>query len=225
MSHHSEAEAELVQATFPFDIRREWLPGDVKKRKVDDASMRKAYAARRVFEELWRGYREGRLTPQDIQDTFFKGTSDLITYRESWHAGRYWTVKAWEVARATNAVTKNGLKAEHVLPRTAALNHALGLEAQSEAGDFVWNASFYCMVTDEENDTLTRAGLAAEGNVDNPWERYSHNGSRIMILDVEDARGRRLIPHAEREKLKELKILAPWKAEYGQRRVVPPLAA
>ncbi|MFM0324880.1 hypothetical protein [Caballeronia glebae] len=217
MSHHSEAEAELVQATFPFDIRPNWLPSD--------ARMRKAEAARRIFEELWLGCHEDRLTPQDIQDTFFKGISDLISYREGWHSGRYWSVNAWKRALATNAVTNNGLIAEHVLPRTAALNYALGLKDERAAGDFVWNASFYCMITKEENDALTRAGFAAEGNENDPWERYSRNGSRIMILDVEDAQGRKLIPSAEREKLKKLAILEPWKAEYGQRHALPPLAA
>jgi len=200
--------ASLEQATFPFDIQRSWFSSPSRENK--------AKSARRIFEELWRGHRDHRLSAKDIQDTFFQGISDLISYREGWHSGRYWSVNAWETARKSNAVTNNGLIAEHVLPRTCALGHALELDEQA-AGDFVWESSFYCMITDAENNALTRAGRAAAGTPANPWVRYKHNEFRIMILDVEDAQGDKLIPETERKKLNALELLEPWDPKYGQR--------
>ena len=73
------------------------------------------------------------------------------------------------------------------------------------------------MITDAENNALTRAGRAAAGTPANPWVRYKHNEFRIMILDVEDAQGDKLIPETERKKLNALELLEPWDPKYGQR--------
>ncbi|KXU87142.1 hypothetical protein CR51_36015 [Caballeronia megalochromosomata] len=204
--------APLEQATFPFDIQHSWFPSPSRQNKAE--------SAHRIFKELWRGHQDHKLSARDIQDTFFQGISDLISYREGWHSGRYWSVNAWETARKSNAVTNNGLIAEHVLPRTCALGHALQLDEQA-AGDFVWKSSFYCMITEDENKALTRAGRAAAGSPDNPWERYKHDDFRIMILDVKDGAGNTLIPEAERDNLNELGLLEPWDAKYGMRCEVP----
>jgi hypothetical protein len=203
------APATITRQTFPFEIRPAWLPGA--------ARMRKANSARAVFGVLHDGVTQQTLTAADLQDTFFSSISDLISYREGWHCGRYWSVEAWQKARTNNGVTNIDILAEHVLPRGIALRHALTLN-RTDAADFVWEQSFYCMITKEEDARLNAAGLQAEGWPEEPWKRYAHERLGVVgiqVLDAEDPAGNKLIPSSVRIRLQALGILASWQFGYG----------
>ncbi|HDR9250816.1 hypothetical protein WI93_24670 [Burkholderia vietnamiensis] len=195
--------ATLMKESFPFSIQHNTLNKPSRVRKADSALT--------VFEALWDAYQRKTLKAEDIQNTFFDSISDLISYRDGWKCGRYWSVDAWEKARLANGVTHNKLLAEHVLPRSAALFHALELPKEA-AKKFVWDKSFYCTITEDEDGRLNKAGLKDQGNPVDPWQRYAK--VNIVILDAEDQAGRKFIPDVERAHLKQLGILHPWEDRF-----------
>jgi hypothetical protein len=213
--------ASVTRNTFPFYVRPHWLPSP--------ARLRKANAASAVFGALYDAHKTNVLAASDIQDTFFASISDLISYRDGWHCGRYWSVNAWNTARTVNGVSKAGLIAEHVLPRSVALNYAL-TQDRAQALDFVWEQSFYCMITKDEDQLLRTAGLHALGYPADPWERYAeanrhHAASgQIQILDAEDRNGNKLISSSVRSRLLALGLLASWQPGFGAlTHLTPPL--
>jgi hypothetical protein len=151
--------------SFPF------RPG----KKPGSANIPQARDALEVFAVLYEAYHSGRLTEKQLQPLFFRSTSDLISYREGWKAGKFWSRDAWKEA-CRNGNT-NKLVSEHVLPRSVTLNAALKRPLE-QAKEFVWAMSFECVVTRPENRSLPRD----TGYPDDPWRRYAEAG--IRVLDV-----------------------------------------
>ena len=169
--------------------------------------------ALKVFAVLHAAHRgpEG-LELDDLLPLFFRSSSDLITYREGWKAGRFWSVKAFEKAVLAREKHTNGLISEHVMPRSQALIRALAIEDAEKAVEFVWNNSFECVVTADENKELTgldqkrprREPWVFEKG---PWQRYS--GTSIRILDV-TCNGQAWLTQENREALQGLDLIAKW---------------
>ncbi|HZW13814.1 MAG TPA: hypothetical protein VFF81_11560 [Noviherbaspirillum sp.] len=171
---------------FPFVAGTNFKPSDY----------RHAETALRIFGVLWSAVKAGELSGNDIQKVFFDSISDPITYRESWKCGKFWSVAAWEKACADGITNKNGLISEHVLPRRVALEHALALPTVEEAKQFIWNASFECVITEKENAVLNQNGLQSKGFPTDPWERYRRAG--IRVLDVQHPVGTHFLSDADR---------------------------
>jgi hypothetical protein len=161
-----EHESETSARTFPFRCGK----------KPGAGSGLRAIHALEVFEPLHAACRAGRLTFQHLQPLFYRSTSDLITYREGWKAGRYWSQDAWASAKLNG--NTNGLISEHVLPRSCTLRHALEIPSWDEAKQFIWTNSFECVITKRENTEVH----PRPGDVNDPWSRYA--GSSVQIIDV-----------------------------------------
>lgn len=185
---------------FPF------AAGTGYKRK----DMERAQVALNVYAALWRSVQLGELQPSDLKDLFFKSICDRVTYRESWRAGKYWSKDAWERACKHGTTNKIGLVSEHVVPRGALLEASLKLPLE-QAKQLVWDLSIECMVTEEENLLLEKAGLKSTPFLDNPFERYRLAG--ITILDVHHPAGVPFLSDTERGILKSLGILAEHKTK------------
>lgn len=89
---------------FPFKPGKK--PGGGNVKFAEDALC--------VFKVLYEAYARRELTIEQLAPLFFRSTSDLITYREGWKAGKFWSVDAWE--QACRQGNTNGLVSEHVLP-------------------------------------------------------------------------------------------------------------
>lgn len=174
--------------SFPFRSGTGFKAGD----------MQRAKDALAVFGVLWDAHHQGVLSQRQLQPVFFRSVSDQITYRESWKCGKFWTVDAWQAALTTGNTNK--LVSEHVLPRSVTLAHALTLP-KDEAAQFVWENSFECVVTEEENARLPRT----KGYPDDPWKRYAE--SEIMILDIEHPIGVWFLDDGDRTALKRHGVL------------------
>lgn len=129
--------------------------------------------ALQVFAVLHEAHTAGRLTFEQLKPLFFRSTSDLISYREGWKAGRFWSPDAWN--QAVRQGNTNGLVSEHVVPRGLALQTALQLDLQA-ALRFVWDVSFDCVVTPAEDSQLPRK----TGYPHDPWRRYAEAGVRVL---------------------------------------------
>lgn len=175
--------ANTAPRAFPFRAGTGFKPGD----------MLRARDALEVFGVLWDAHQNGILERRHLQPVFFRSVSDQITYRESWKRGKFWSVDAWQAA--LTAGNTNDLVSEHVLPRSQALAHALSIGNREAALQFVWDASFECVVTKEEDSRLPRAS----GYPEDPWKRYAE--ASIMIFDVEHPRGVRFLDDADRAAL------------------------
>jgi hypothetical protein len=179
--------------TFPFKAGTGYKPADWDL----------ALGALKTFGVLWNHVKNGDLVERDISHVFKNSTSDLISYRDSWKCGKFWSVSAWETACANG--NTNGLLAEHVLPRGETLKHALSFHNVEDAKRFVWENSFVCVVTKAEDDILTSAGFRSMGDVANPWTRYAAVKG-LYILDVIHD-GHSFLSDSEREPLKALDLL------------------
>jgi hypothetical protein len=163
----------------------------------------KAERAVKVFKEIWNAVQAGRLTKEDVAHSFFYSTSDLISYRESWKCGQYWSVGAWETALTNGKTTE--LVAEHVLPRDAILQEVLSIEDWATAKQYLWDNSFVCIITKAENKRLGAAKLSKVGFPHDPWERYKR--VKIYVLDAECPAGTYLMTAAERARLQAKGLL------------------
>jgi hypothetical protein len=161
----------------------------------------RAKGALNVFRVLHGAYKAGEVTLDELQPLFFRSTSDLISYREGWKAGKFWSEQAW-IAACTSGNT-NGLVSEHVLPRSKTLEHALQLPVE-EALDFIWEMSFECVVTKSENGRANKA----EHDVRDPWLRYRH--ADIQVLDICDPTGVFFLSNADRQPLVRHGLLVPY---------------
>ncbi len=195
--------ARPIYRYFPFK------PG----KSVGDGSWQAAARALKVFAVLHAAHHgnEG-IEFEDLQPLFFRSSSDLITYREGWKAGRFWSVEAFKVAVSAPERHTNGLISEHVMPRSQTLMRALKIEDVGLAAEFVWNNSFECVVTAKENDELTRRDAKRPKRdiwvfENGPWERYK--GTGICILDVE-CNGHKWLTQQDRDVLSKLDLLANW---------------
>jgi hypothetical protein len=158
-----------------------------------------AARALKVFTVLHAAYRgPERLRIEDLQPLFFRSSSELITYREGWKAGRFWSVEAFK--QALNEKHTKGLISEHVMPRSQTLMRALEIESMGQAAEFVWDNSFECVVTSKENNELTRQDAKRRRGIwvfeKGPWERYLR--ANIHILDVE-CNGQKWLTPGDRE--------------------------
>lgn len=178
-------------------------------------SWQAAARALKVFGVLHAAHRgPERLEVEDLLPLFFRSSSDLITYREGWKAGRFWSVEAFKKAVGAREKHTNGLISEHVMPRSQALRRALEIEHMGHAAEFVWNNSFECVVTTDENNELTRQDQKRPKDqiwefADGPWERYV--GTSIRVLDVA-CYGQQWLTPEDREVLQRLGILEDWDA-------------
>lgn len=188
-SQEEDKEYRAGDRKFPF------RPGA----KPGSGNMRRAEDALAVFEVLHGAYQDGRLTFEQLQPLFFRSTSDLITYREGWKAGKFWSRAAWRAA-CKNGNT-NGLVSEHVLPRSVALEHALALPIE-QAKQFVWANSFECVITRDEDK---RVNTVKEKYPHDPWTRYSQAG--VKILDVHYPSGKPFLEDSDRHLLRRHRIL------------------
>lgn len=152
--------------TFPF------RPGKMPGR----GNMPAAKNALHVFAVLHEAHATGRLSLEHLKPLFLRSTSDLITYRAGWKAGKFWSVGAW--AQAVEQGHTNGLVSEHVLSRLLALRTALQLPLD-DALRFVWEASFECVVTNEGNRRLP----GDKGYPDGPWRRYAE--AKVHVIDAQ----------------------------------------
>ncbi|MFT3857508.1 MAG: hypothetical protein QM742_08435 [Aquabacterium sp.] len=185
-------EAVMVETRYrSFPFKPGALPTKGHERRADDALI--------VFSVLHEAVKAGRLTFEQLQPLFFRSTSDLVTYREGWKAGKFWSRDAWQTA-VRNKHT-NGLISEHVLPRSAALKHALKLDID-EALAFVKAKSFECVVTKAENKALNAVKAAFP---DDPWRRYALAG--IKVLDVRGPNGVSFLDETDRAELSRHGIL------------------
>lgn len=195
--------ARPIYRYFPF------VPG----KTVGLGSWQTAARALKVFSVLHAAHRgpEG-LELDDLLPLFFRSSSDLITYREGWKAGRFWSVEAFKKAVSAQVKHTNGLISEHVMPRSQTLIRALEIEDAGKAAEFVWNNSFECVVTADENNELTgqdkkrpkrEPWIFEKG----PWERYS--GTSIRVLDV-TCNGQAWLSQEDREALQDLDLIAKW---------------
>ncbi|MGF6570044.1 hypothetical protein ABH945_002155 [Paraburkholderia sp. GAS333] len=177
--------------------------------KFKETDWRQAEKSLKVFMVLWDGVKGGTLTVDDIRHSFFYSTSDTISYRESWKCGQYWSVAAWELA-CKQGNTK-ALISEHVLPREAMLQHLFSdhVSTANEAAAYLWENSFVCVITKEENKRLNKAKLAKEGFPLDPWKRYSGEclDDPILVLDAEFPPGNRLMSDVERVPLEQKNLL------------------
>ncbi|MBW4490932.1 MAG: hypothetical protein KME12_24465 [Trichocoleus desertorum ATA4-8-CV12] len=199
--------ARPIYRYFPFN------PGTFGSAGSWEAAVR----ALKVFAVLHAAHRgpEG-LEVEDLLPLFFRSSSDLITYREGWKAGRFWSVKAFLKAVHEREKHTNGLISEHVMPRSQTLRRALAMEDIQQAVEFVWDMSFECVVTADENNELTRRDKKRPRDTiwvfeNGPWERYA--GTNIQILDVE-CNGQKWLSDEDRESLRRLKLLAEWDASF-----------
>lgn len=179
--------------SFPFDAGTGFRASDAEK----------ARRALKVFELLWSGVRAGQLTKDDISDVYFYSISKAITYHESWKRGKFWSVSAWDMACKNGKTTD--LVSEHVLPRGAALDHALKCKTVDEAKEFILKVNFECVITPEENQKLNDAKLQSTGFIDSPWERYKLVD--IKILDIQHPMTTFFLNDGEREDLSRLELL------------------
>ena len=63
------------------------------------------------------------------------------------------------------------------------MRHALTFDNVNDAKRFVWNNSFACVVTKDEDAAFTSAGFRSVGDATNPWTRYVAVKG-IYVLDV-----------------------------------------
>lgn len=188
---------------FPFK------PGSL----VGGGSWQAAARALKVFAVLHAAHRgPTRLEVEDLKPLFFRSSSDLITYREGWKAGRFWSIEAFKKAVSSREKHTGGLISEHVMPRSQTLMRALEIENLDQAAEFVWNNSFECVVIADENKKLTgQDAKRPKHDVwvfnNGPWERYV--GTSIRILDVE-CNGQKWLTQQDREVLQRLGLLAEW---------------
>lgn len=195
--------ARPIYRYFPF------MPG----KPVGLGSWQAAARALKVFAVLHAAHRgpEG-LELEDLLPLFFRSSSDLITYREGWKAGRFWSLKAFEKALSAREKHTNGLISEHVMPRSQTLIKALAIEDAGEAAEFVWHNSFECVLTAEENNELTGRDKKRPNREPwvfekGPWQRYS--GTSIRVLDV-TCNGQKWLTQEDRETLQDLDLIAEW---------------
>ncbi|WOI47885.1 hypothetical protein [Acidovorax sp. BLS4] len=180
-----------------------------------EGSWQAAARALNVFAVLHAAHRgPEKLKVKDLRPLFFRSSSDLITYREGWKAGRFWSVEAFKKAVCAREKHTGGLISEHVMPRSQTLMRALKIEDAGEAAEFVWNSSFECVVTSAENNELTRQDVTRPRSEiwlfeNGPWQRYA--GTTIRILDVACS-GQRWLTPEDRETLQSLDLLAEWDA-------------
>lgn len=179
-----------VHRTFPF--RPGAKPGGGNLQRAQDALL--------IFELLHEAYQNKKLTFEQISPLFFRSTSDLISYREGWKAGKFWSCQAWDVACGQGHTNK--LVSEHVLPRSDTLKHALSLLIDP-AKDFVWNNSFECVITKDEDRLVNRHA----GNATDPWKRYAEAG--VKVKDVQWPHGVFFLDKSDRALLQSHSILAP----------------
>ena len=179
-----------VHRTFPF--RPGAKPGCGNLQRAQDALL--------IFELLHDAYQQSKLTFEQISPLFYRSTSDLISYREGWKAGKFWSCQAWNVACGQGHTNK--LVSEHVLPRGDALRHALSLPINL-ATAFVWKNSFECVITKDEDRLVNRHA----GNPIDPWTRYAIAG--VKVKDVQWPHGVFFLDESERALLKRHNILAP----------------
>lgn len=195
--------ARPIYRYFPF------TPGSL----ASGGSWQAAARSLKVFAVLHAAYRgPERLEIEDLQPLFFRSSSDLVTYREGWKAGRFWSVEAFKKAVCAREKHSRGLISEHVMPRSQTLMRALAIGSMGQAAEFVWDNSFECVVTAEENNELTRQDARRPKRdiwvfENGPWERYA--GTTIRILDVE-CNGQRWLTPEDSEALQRLGLLAKW---------------
>lgn len=190
-----EQERNASRRVFPYKTGTRQKPADFDK----------AIDALHVFAAIYDAVRHGHLSPEKVTTTFFQGISDSITYRHSWKCGKFWSVEAWNRYLSDKRSTKNNIISEHVVPRPVALRHALSMPTLQQALHAVWELSFECLITREEDQRLTSTKLKSVGYPEDPWQRYKE--ADIKILDIEHPRGQRFLNEAERATLTQLGIL------------------
>lgn len=188
-------ERHASQRVFPYPTGTGQKPKDFDK----------AIDALHVFAAIYDAVRNGRLLAEKVTDIFFKSISDSITYRHSWKCGKFWSVDAWSRYMADKRSTKNDLISEHVVPRPVALRHALSMPTLQQALQAVWELSFECVITKEEDTRLNAKKLKSVGYPDDPWQRYK--AADIKILDIEHPRGQFFLNEIERATLATSGIL------------------
>lgn len=183
-------QAPIVCRRFPFTPGKRPGPGNLTA----------AQDALSVFDVLHEACSAGRVSVKQLHHLFFRSTSDLISYREGWKAGKFWSVEAWR--KAVEQRNTNGLISEHVLPRSVVLETAVEMPLE-QARKYIWDMSFECVVTRPENKKLPRK----KGYPDDPWRRYAEAGIRVLDVTYE---GVPLLTDDDREVLMRHGILAPW---------------
>lgn len=188
----------------------------------------KALQSLRFFKVVWEAVKADKLQIDDIRYAFGKSTSDAISYRESWKCGQFWSVAAWEKACENKTTAYLDLICEHVLPREEMMQHlfhSADINTVDKAAAYLWENSFVCVITKQENSRLTRAGYAKNGFVDDPWLRYSAKTLEepILVLDAECPPGTPLMSASERAKLQGLGLLQHKSVLSPQFQNAPPL--
>ena len=194
-----QSQRESTRLIFPHKTGTGWRKTDYDK----------AIDALHVFAPIYLAVKNGSLEQKQIQDSFFKGISDPITYRHSWKADRFWSVDAWDTYIKDGRSTNNGLVSEHVVPRSVALHHSLSQPTLEEALRELWNLSFACVITREEDQRLTKLNLKSKGYPSNPWLRYKE--ANIKILNVQHPPETFFLSPEEEQQLATIGILAEHK--------------